>query len=116
MQEVKQEFMQKLQAEHTAKIAEEAKSNQTEGDAFLAKNKAKAGVKETASGLQYEVVKQGTGPKPKLTDTVKVEYVGTKIDGTEFDASADHGGTGHVPAERRDPGLDRRRAVDAGRL
>lgn len=104
MQEVKQEFMQKLQAEHTAKLAEEAKSNQAEGDAFLAKNKTKAGVKETASGLQYEVIKQGTGPKPKLTDTVKVEYVGTKVNGTKFDASADHGGTATFPLNGVIPG------------
>ncbi|MBS0590584.1 MAG: FKBP-type peptidyl-prolyl cis-trans isomerase [Proteobacteria bacterium] len=92
LNEVNQEFMQKLQAERTAKVADEAKKNQAEGDAFLAKNKAKAGVKTTASGLQYEVVKEGTGPKPKATDTVKVDYVGTKINGEEFDASAKHGG------------------------
>ncbi len=108
---VRQEFMQKLQARQTAKTAEDAKKNQTEGDAFLAKNKTKPGVKETASGLQYEVVKQGSGPKPKATDTVKVEYTGTKIDGTKFDSSVDHGQSGHVPAQRRDPGLDRRHAA-----
>jgi FKBP-type peptidyl-prolyl cis-trans isomerase len=92
--EVNQEFMQKMQAKQTAKMAEEAKKNQADGDAYLAKNKIKPGVKETASGLQYEVLKAGTGPKPKATDTVKVEYIGTKVDGTKFDASADHG----VPA------------------
>lgn len=104
MQEVKQEFMQKLQAKQTAKMAEDAKKNQAEGDAFLAKNKTKPGVKETASGLQYEVVKTGTGPKPKATDIVKVEYVGTKVNGTKFDASADHGGPATFPLNGVIPG------------
>src|SRR5579885_157269 len=87
---VRQEFMQKLQAKQQAKTKEEAEKNQKEGDEFLAKNKTKKGVKVTESGLQYEVIKQGNGPKPKDTDIVKVEYTGTKIDGTKFDASADH--------------------------
>jgi FKBP-type peptidyl-prolyl cis-trans isomerase FklB len=56
-------------------------------EAFLAKNKTKAGVTTTASGLQYEVIKMGTGPKPTSQNTVKVHYVGTLIDGTEFDSS-----------------------------
>ena len=101
---VRQEFMTKLQARQTAKMAEDAKKNQTEGDAFLAKNKTRAGIKETASGLQYEVIKQGSGPKPKATDTVKVEYLGTKVDGTKFDASADHGGPATFPLNGVIPG------------
>lgn len=101
---VRQEFMQKLQAKQTAKMANDAKKNQSEGDAFLATNKTKAGVKETASGLQYEVIKAGTGPKPKASDTVKVEYVGTKIDGSKFDASADHGGPATFPLSGVIPG------------
>jgi len=101
---VRQDFMQKLQAKQTAKMADDAKKNQTEGDAFLAKNKTKAGVKETATGLQYEVIKAGSGPKPKSTDTVKVEYLGTKIDGTKFDASADHGGPATFPLSGVIPG------------
>jgi len=55
--------------------------------AFLETNKAKSGVTVTASGLQYEVITMGTGPKPTLESTVKVHYVGTLIDGTEFDSS-----------------------------
>lgn len=59
----------------------------TENEAFLAKNKEKAGVTVTPSGLQYEVIKMGTGNKPTSESTVKVHYIGTLIDGTEFDSS-----------------------------
>jgi len=58
-----------------------------QNEAFLAQNKTKQGVTTTPSGLQYEVVKMGTGPKPTAESTVKVHYVGTLIDGTEFDSS-----------------------------
>jgi FKBP-type peptidyl-prolyl cis-trans isomerase len=58
-----------------------------QNEAFLASNKDKAGVTTTASGLQYEVIKMGTGPKPTTENTVKVHYTGTLIDGTEFDSS-----------------------------
>jgi FKBP-type peptidyl-prolyl cis-trans isomerase len=54
-------------------------------------------VSTTASGLQYEVVKQGTGPKPKETDRVKVHYTGTLIDGTKFDSSHDRGAPAEFP-------------------
>ncbi len=60
--------------------------------AFLVKNKTRAGVIATASGLQYEVITHGKGPKAKPTDTVEVDYKGTLIDGTEFDSSSAHGG------------------------
>jgi len=101
---VRQEFMQKLQGRQVAKMKEEADKNQKDGDAFLAKNKDKPGVKVTASGLQYEVVKQGTGPKPKATDTVKVDYTGTKIDGTKFDSSVDRGQPATFPLNQVVPG------------
>ena len=61
------------------------------GEKFLATNKTKAGVKTTASGLQYEVLKQGTGPKPSATDTVVAHYAGALLDGTEFDNSYKRG-------------------------
>ena len=72
---------------------QEAKSKPTidAGRKFLAQNKARQGVKTTASGLQYEVIKEGTGPKPTLQDTVEVNYVGTLINGTEFDNSYKRG-------------------------
>jgi FKBP-type peptidyl-prolyl cis-trans isomerase len=89
--QVRQAYMQQMQAKRVAEQKAAAEKNKTEGEAFLAKNKSKSGVKTTSSGLQYEVEKQGTGPKPKATDTVKVNYLGTKIDGTKFDSSYDRG-------------------------
>ncbi|MGA9342051.1 MAG: FKBP-type peptidyl-prolyl cis-trans isomerase [Rhodanobacteraceae bacterium] len=89
--EVRKAFMQQMQAKRVAERKVEAEKNKSEGAAFLASNKSKPGVKTTASGLQYKVIKQGTGPKPKATDTVKVNYKGTKIDGTEFDSSYKRG-------------------------
>ena len=68
-----------------------AKPNIAAGEQFLAKNKTRAGVKTTASGLQYEVLTEGTGAKPTANDTVTVNYVGTLIDGTEFDNSYKRG-------------------------
>jgi len=61
------------------------------GEAFLSENKKKEGVKTLPSGLQYKVVKAGTGKKPRLNDTVTVNYRGTLIDGTEFDSSSRRG-------------------------
>ncbi|HYH15582.1 MAG TPA: FKBP-type peptidyl-prolyl cis-trans isomerase [Flavisolibacter sp.] len=68
-----------------------AKPNIEAGQKFLAQNKVKTGVKTTASGLQYEVIKEGTGPKPTTADTVTVHYVGTLINGNEFDNSLKRG-------------------------
>ena len=89
--QVRQAYMQQMQAKRVAEQKAAAEKNKGEGATFLAKNKSKSGVKTTASGLQYEVEKEGTGPKPKATDTVKVNYLGTKIDGTKFDSSYDRG-------------------------
>jgi FKBP-type peptidyl-prolyl cis-trans isomerase len=101
---VRQEFMEKLRGEQQAKMKAEAVKNQKDGDDFLAKNKAKKGVKITASGLQYEVVKQGKGAKPVKTDSVTVNYVGTKIDGTEFDSSIKRGQPAKFPLANVIPG------------
>jgi FKBP-type peptidyl-prolyl cis-trans isomerase FklB len=70
------------------KKAGEAKSK---GEAFLVENGKKAGITTTASGLQYEVIKMGEGPKPAATDKVTVHYHGTLIDGTVFDSSVERG-------------------------
>jgi len=71
--------------------AEKSKPTIEAGQKFLAQNKLKPGVKTTASGLQYEVIKEGTGIKPTTLDTFVVHYRGTFIDGTEFDASYKRG-------------------------
>jgi FKBP-type peptidyl-prolyl cis-trans isomerase FklB len=68
-----------------------AKKNKENGEKFLAENSKKKGVKVTKSGLQYKIIKQGSGPKPKLEDTVTVHYKGTLLNGKEFDSSYDRG-------------------------
>lgn len=80
-------FQKEMMAKQTAVMKEAAEKNKAEGDKFLAENKAKAGVKTTADGLQYKVLKEGSGAMPKASDTVVVNYRGTLIDGTEFDSS-----------------------------
>ncbi|MBN8852550.1 MAG: FKBP-type peptidyl-prolyl cis-trans isomerase [Sphingobacteriales bacterium] len=77
-------FMHKAQAEKSA-------GNKKIGEDFLAANKNKPGVVTLPSGLQYTVMKEGTGPKPGPTDKVKVHYHGTLIDGRVFDSSVDRG-------------------------
>ena len=74
------------------------------GEAFLAENKKKEGVKTLTSGLQYKVVKAGSGKKPKLNDTVTVHYRGTLIDGTEFDSSLRRGKPATFPVSGVIPG------------
>jgi len=101
---VRQQFVQKLRAKQEAKMKSEAAANQKQGEAFLAKNKKRKGVHVTASGLQYEIIKQGTGPKPKRSDTVTVDYTGTKIDGTKFDSSIDRGKPAEFPLANVIPG------------
>lgn len=80
-------FQSQLQAKHAAMQEKAASENKAKGDAFLAENKKKEGVVVLPSGLQYKILKEGTGPKPKETDTVTTHYRGTLIDGTEFDSS-----------------------------
>jgi len=76
----------------------------TENEEFLAKNKERPEVKVTESGLQYEVIKMGTGPKPTMENIVKVHYVGTFIDGTEFDSSIKTGEPAQFPLSGVIPG------------
>ncbi len=81
------ETMAAFQKEMVAKQQALGEKNKKEGEAFLVENKKKKGVTTLPSGLQYKVLKAGTGKKPKPTDTVTVHYQGTLIDGTEFDSS-----------------------------
>ena len=70
---------------------EKLTANLKAGEDFLEQNKQREGVETTASGLQYEVLTEGNGPKPKATDKVKCHYHGTLIDGTIFDSSVQRG-------------------------
>jgi FKBP-type peptidyl-prolyl cis-trans isomerase FklB len=99
-----QETMAAFQKEMMAKQAEGAKKNKAEGEAFLAENKKKEGVKTLPSGVQYKVIKAGTGKKPKLNDTVTTHYRGTLIDGTEFDSSYKRGQPVSLPVSGVLPG------------
>jgi len=87
MTDLQQQAMSKMQAEQLAKGG----ANKARGEKFLADNKTKDGVKTTASGLQYKVIKEGTGKKPSKENTVKVHYTGTTIDGKVFDSSVERG-------------------------
>jgi FKBP-type peptidyl-prolyl cis-trans isomerase FklB len=77
-----------------------ADKNKKEGAAFLAQNKNRDGVKTTASGLQYKVLKQGNGATPRKTDIVTVNYRGTFLDGTEFDSSYARNEPAKFPCDR----------------
>lgn len=79
-----QELQEKQMSEQFSDVIEESEN-------FLKENSKRAGVKVTESGLQYEVITEGTGPKPAETDKVKVHYTGTLVDGTKFDSSLDRG-------------------------
>jgi len=85
------EAMMSLKKDVEAKVTAQANQNKKAGDEFLAKNKGEKGVQTLPSGLQYIVQKDGSGPMPKATETVKVNYRGTLIDGTEFDSSYKRG-------------------------
>lgn len=82
-----QAYQDKMQA----KSEQEAQVNIAAGKAFLANNKTKPGIVTTASGLQYEIIKEGTGVQPGAMDRVKTHYHGTLIDGTVFDSSKERG-------------------------
>lgn len=86
------QLQNEVRTQQAQKMKEEGDANKKEGDAYLAANKTKPGVVALPSGLQYKILKEGTGPKPTATDTVKCTYKGTLINGTEFDSTAKHGG------------------------
>lgn len=97
------ETLSTLQKELMEKQAERAKQlgekNKKEGEAFLSENKKKEGVKTLPSGLQYKVIKEGTGKTPKADDTVVTNYRGTLTDGTEFDSSYKRGQPATFPVK-----------------
>jgi FKBP-type peptidyl-prolyl cis-trans isomerase FklB len=87
MMAVQTEYRQQQQE----RLKQQGEANKKEGATFLAANKAKDGIVTLPSGLQYKILKPGTGPKPAATDTVSVNYRGTLISGTEFDSSYKRG-------------------------
>ncbi|MEE4380208.1 MAG: FKBP-type peptidyl-prolyl cis-trans isomerase [Candidatus Competibacteraceae bacterium] len=103
-QTIKQAYFQKVQEQRASEAKVAGEKNRAEGDAFLAKNKDAEGVVTTDSGLQYQVIKEGEGAKPKATDQVTVNYKGTLIDGTEFDSSYKRGQPATFPVTGVIPG------------
>jgi len=95
-----QAAIEKFQQQQAAQQAAKAEKSLKEGQAFLAANKTKQGVVTRPSGLQYLVVKEGSGKSPAATDTVEVNYRGTLIDGTEFDSSYSRGQTVSFPVNQ----------------
>ncbi|ALN91670.1 FKBP-type peptidyl-prolyl cis-trans isomerase [Lysobacter gummosus] len=88
-QQIRQRLQEKVRNKQVEKMVAMAKKNQEDGVKFLADNGKKAGVVTTASGLQYQILTEGKGVKPKVTDTVRVHYKGTLLDGKTFDSSYD---------------------------
>ena len=86
-QQIVNNFFRELEQKQNAAKAEAGKAAKAEGEKFLAENAKKDGINVTKSGLQYEVLNEGTGKKPKATDTVRCHYEGRLLDGTVFDSS-----------------------------
>ena len=100
MRQVMTQFSKDMQEKTNAARQEAAEKNKAEGEKFLADNKNKPDVKTTASGLQYKMLKEGSGTPPKATDSVVVNYRGTLIDGTEFDSSYKRGEPATFPVNQ----------------
>ena len=92
--EIIREFFEKLEQEQRQEAMKMAEINKKAGEEFLSKNGERKEVLTTPSGLQYEILKEGDGPKPTAADRVEVHYTGKLIDGTVFDSSEERG----VPA------------------
>ncbi|KJS06025.1 MAG: peptidylprolyl isomerase [Gammaproteobacteria bacterium BRH_c0] len=91
------EAFREIQARLKAEEADKASQFAGEGEAYLAENAKRDGITVTASGLQYEILTEGTGAKPSRTDTVRTHYHGTLIDGTVFDSSVQRGEPAEFP-------------------
>lgn len=101
---VVQAYMMEAQKKQMVEQQLKDEASLAEGKTFLAENGKKAGVVTTASGLQYEVLKAGTGAKPTAEQTVKVHYKGTLINGKQFDSSYDRGEPAEFPVNAVIPG------------
>lgn len=99
MQKAITEFRKDMIAKQKAQQNLLSEKNKNEGEAFLTENKAKEGVVTLPSGLQYKVIKEGTGRTPTVDDTVSTHYRGTLVDGTEFDSSYKRGTPATFPVK-----------------
>ncbi len=104
VKKVMMSFQKEMMAKQEAKNKESFNKNKMEGEKFLAENKKKPGVLTTPSGLQYKIIKEGKGQKPKATDVVKVNYEGTLITGKVFDSSFEKGQPVTFPVNQVIPG------------
>ena len=99
MREVMAAFQKTAQEKRAQRLQTLGEKNRREGKSYLAENGQREGVKTTASGLQYEILKAGTGATPTATDTVVTHYRGTLLDGTEFDSSHKRGQPATFPVK-----------------
>jgi FKBP-type peptidyl-prolyl cis-trans isomerase FklB len=104
MNDIVAAFQKEVMAKQEEMAKKAGEANKKEGEAFLAGNKKKEGVVTLPSGMQYKVLKKGSGKKPKATDTVTTHYRGTLIDGTEFDSSYKRGQPVSFPVNGVIPG------------
>ncbi|MBF0144781.1 MAG: FKBP-type peptidyl-prolyl cis-trans isomerase [Magnetococcales bacterium] len=100
MDKVRTEMMETFQKEKSRQMESIGEKNRAEGASFMAENGKKPGITTTASGLQYQVVREGKGEKPKASDHVTVHYAGTLLDGTEFDSSYKRGQPTTFPLDK----------------
>ncbi|MBQ0062692.1 MAG: FKBP-type peptidyl-prolyl cis-trans isomerase [Prevotella sp.] len=98
-QKIVNEFFQKLETERTAAMEKKGAKAKEEGEKYLKENATKEGVISLPSGLQYKVLKEGSGKQPKATDKVECHYEGFLIDGTVFDSSVQRGQTATFPLQ-----------------
>lgn len=103
-QQVGVAFEEKMRTAQFEKLQADAHANALAGQAFLAENAGKPDVRVTESGLQYQVLEQGTGPRPGPDATVRVNYIGKLLDGTVFDGNAGQGGPVDFPLGQVVPG------------
>jgi FKBP-type peptidyl-prolyl cis-trans isomerase FklB len=104
MKETMMQFQKQMMEKSQVRAKESGDKNVKEGEVFLAANAKKEGVKVLPSGLQYKVIKSGSGKSPKATDTVKTHYHGTLIDGSVFDSSVERGEPVSFPVNNVIPG------------
>lgn len=98
------QFSKQMREKAMTRMNQQGSANQKAADQFLAQNAKREGVQTTPSGLQYRVLKAANGPSPTLSDTVRCNYRGTLLNGTEFDNSQAHGGPQEFPVEGVIPG------------